>query len=195
MQKAERTYRINKIDMKNVKEKQKEIFSELKEKFGYKNMMQSPKLVKVIVSSGVGSTKDKARLEIVSDRLSKISGQKASKKSAKKSIASFKVREGDTSGFQVTLRGDRMYGFLDKLIMVAFPRTKDFRGLPISSIDDMGNCTLGLREHTVFPETTDEELKDVFGLAVTIVTTAKNREEAEAFLRGIGVPFVKEKSN
>ena len=100
------------------------------------------------------------------------------------------MREGDTVGLQVTLRGPRMYDFLDKLIHIALPRTRDFRGLPILAIDDMGNLTIGIREHTIFPETSDEDLKDVFGLAVTIVTTAKDKKEAEAFFRHLGLPLV-----
>jgi len=174
-----------------IKEKQKKIFEDLKERFGYKNVMQAPRLVKVVVSSGVGTKKDKRAQEVVPDRLSKITGQKVSIRGAKKSIASFKVRQGDPVGAQVTLRGARMDQFLEKLLNVAFPRTKDFRGLKTSCVDNMGNITLGLKEHTVFPETTDEELKDVFGLAVTIVSSAKSKEEAVAFFGEIGIPFEK----
>ena len=115
--------------------------------------------------------------------------QKVATKGAKQSIASFKVREGDTVGMQVTLRGARMFDFIDKLIHIALPRTRDFRGLSVTSIDDMGNLTIGLKEHTIFPETSDEDLKDVFGLAVTVVTTATSKTEAEAFFRHLGVPL------
>ncbi|MDP3996201.1 MAG: 50S ribosomal protein L5 [bacterium] len=176
----------------NTKEKQKNAFAKLKDKFGYKNPMQAPRLVKVVINAGTGSFKDKKKNEVVEDRIAKITGQKAAVRGAKKSIASFKVREGDPVGIQVTLRGNRMYGFLDKMISVAFPRTKDFRGVKVSSIDDMGNATFGILEHTVFPETSDEELKDVFGFGVTVVTTAKSKEEAESFFREIGIPFAKE---
>ena len=180
--------------MKTVKEKEKVIFAELKPKFGYTNVMQAPKLVKIVLSSGIGSFKDKKKIDIVKDRLSKIAGQKISTKGAKKSIASFKVRENDPVGTQVTLRGARMYSFLDKLLNIALPRTKDFRGLTKSSIDNMGNISLGLKEHTIFPETVDEELKDVFGIGVTVVTTAKSKKEAEAFFELIGFPFKKNES-
>ena len=111
---------------------------------------------------------------------------------ARISIASFKVREGDTVGLQITMRGARMYDFLDKLIHIALPRTRDFRGLSAKAIDDMGNITIGIKEHTIFPETSDEDLKDVFGFAVTIVTTAKGKDEAEAFFRHLGMPLIVE---
>ncbi len=177
--------------MKTVKEKEKQFFNEAKAVFGYTNVMQSPRLVKIILSSGIGSFKDKKKIEIVKDRLSKIAGQKITTKGAKKSVASFKVRQGDPVGSVVTLRGARMRSFLDKLLNIALPRTKDFRGLSVSSIDPMGNISLGLKEHTIFPETTDEELKDVFGIGVTVVTTAKNKKEAEAFFSHLGFPFKK----
>lgn len=173
------------------REQNKTSFQALSPQFGYKNVMQAPKLVKVSVSSGVGSFKDKKKQDIVLDRLTKITGQKPAKKGAKISIASFKVRQGDPVGFQVTLRGNRMYDFIDRLINVALPRTKDFRGLSVRGIDSMGNYTLGIREHTVFPETTDEDLKDVFGLGVTVVTSAKNKAEAKAFFDHLGFPFKK----
>ncbi len=159
--------------------------------FKYKNKLQAPKIVKVVVSSTTGSIKDPKKKTLVGDRLTKITGQKVSEKAAKKSIATFKVREGDPVGYQVTLRGARMYDFLNKLIHIAFPRTRDFRGLSASSIDSMGNFTFGIKEHTVFPETSDEELKDVFGMAVTIVTTSTTKEETEAFLRELGFLFKK----
>ncbi|MEK7575280.1 MAG: 50S ribosomal protein L5 [Patescibacteria group bacterium] len=177
--------------MKTVKEKESSIFAEMKSEFGYTNVMQAPKLVKIILSSGIGSLKDKKKVEIVKDRLAKISGQKIAVRGAKKSIASFKVRENDPVGTQVTLRGARMYSFLDKLLNIALPRTKDFRGLSKLSIDEMGNINLGLKEHTIFPETTDEELKDVFGIGVTVVTTAKNKKEAVVFFERLGFPFKK----
>ena len=177
--------------MTSTREKNKDSFKALSGAFGYKNVMQAPKVTKIVVSAGVGSFKDKKKLDIVDSRLSQIVGQKAVKKGAKISIASFKVREGDPVGFQVTLRGARMFDFLDRLLNIALPRTKDFRGLSTGSIDSMGNYTLGIREHTIFPETADEDLKDVFGFAVTIVTTAKNKVEARAFLDHLGFPFKK----
>ena len=144
---------------------------------------------KVVISTGTGKIKDKKKIDVIEDRLAKITGQKAAPRGAKKSIASFKVRQGDVVGYQVTLRGSRMYDFLDKLIHISLPRTRDFRGLDAKAIDSLGNMTIGIKEHTIFPETADEDLKDVFGLAITIVTTAKNKKEAEAFFRHIGVPL------
>jgi len=166
-------------------------FDTLKETFKYTNVMQAPRIEKVIVSTGVGKIDDKKRIELIQDRLAQITGQKASARPAKQSIAQFKPREGDIVGYQVTLRGARMNLFLDKLIHVALPQTRDFRGLKATAIDEMGNITLGLKEHTIFPETVDEDIKDVFGLAITIVTTASTKEEAEALLRHIGLPLKK----
>jgi len=177
--------------MKSIKEKQKEAFTALKDKLGYTNPMQSPRLVKVAVSVGVGSFKDKKKFAIVEDRLAKITGQKAAPRGAKQSIASFKSRQGDTVGYQVTLRGQRMCGFLDKLLNIALPRTRDFRGISLSAVDEMGNITIGVREHTVFPEASDEDLRDVFGMSVTVVTTAKGKDEAKAFFEHLGFPFAK----
>lgn len=158
---------------------------------GYKNPMQRPRILKVVVSTGVGSFKDKSKFKVVEDRLARITGQKAAPRGAKVSIASFKSREGDVVGYQVTLRGQRMHDFLERLIHIALPRTKDFRGIPPNAADEMGNYTLGIKEHTIFPETSDEDLKDVFGFAVTIVTTAKSKEEAIKLLTHLGFPFKK----
>jgi large subunit ribosomal protein L5 len=176
---------------KLMKEKTKESFKELKDKLGLKNVMQAPKIVKVSVSSGVGSMTDKKKVDIVVDRLAKITGQKPIKRGAKQSIASFKSREGDIVGVQVTLRGEKMWSFLDRLFNVALPRTKDFRGISPTAVDDMGNYTLSIKEHTVFPETADEDLKDVFGFAVTIVTNIADKSSALEFFRGLGFPFKK----
>jgi large subunit ribosomal protein L5 len=173
------------------KERNQSSFKTLSEKFGYKNVLQAPKIVKVIVSSGVGSAKDKNRVQVVESRLARITGQKPAARAAKASIAQFKMREGDIVGYQVTLRGARMYDFLDKLIHISLPRTRDFRGLSAGAIDDMGNLTIGIKEHSIFPEASEEDLKDVFGLAITIVTTAKTKEEADAFFRHLGIPFKK----
>ncbi len=157
----------------------------------YKNVMQTPKIEKVIVSIGVGSVKDKKKFDVITDRLAKITGQKAAPRAAKKSIATFKLRQGDVVGFQITLRGSRMKNFLERLLAVALPRTRDFRGLDPKAIDEMGNLTIGIKEHTIFPETSDEDLKDVFGFAVTVVTTAKSRDEALKYLTYLGFPFKK----
>jgi large subunit ribosomal protein L5 len=174
---------------KTMKEVVKGSFDALKGTFNYKNVMQAPTIEKVVISTGVGKIDDKNRLALIQDRLAQITGQKVAPRGAKQSIASFKLREGEIIGYQVTLRGANMYSFLDKLIHVALPQTRDFRGLKVSAIDDMGNMTIGIPEHTIFPETVNEEIRDVFGLAVTIVTTATNKEEAEALLRHIGLPL------
>ena len=158
---------------------------------GYKNPMQKPRILKVVVSAGVGSFKDKNKFKVVEDRLARITGQKAAPRGAKVSIASFKSRQGDVVGYQVTLRGKRLYDFLERLVHIALPRTRDFRGISPDSADEMGNYTLGIKEHNIFPETSDEELKDVFGFAITIVTTAKSKEEVITFLTHLGFPFNK----
>ena len=180
--------------MESLKQKQAKVFATLKEKFGYKNLMQAPRIQKVVVSVGTGSgmKRDKTKNEFVMDRLSKIVGQKPSIKKAKQSIASFKIRAGDPVGVVVTLRGERMWSFLDKLVNVALPRTKDFRGVTRSSAGDLGNMTIGIREHTIFPETSDEEISSVFGLAITIVTSAKSRPEGLALFEYLGFPLKKE---
>lgn len=164
-------------------------YEALKGELGFKNVMQTPRVTKLIVSTGVGSGKDQKRRDFIVGRLATITGQAPAPRSAKKSVATFKIRQGDVVGYQITLRGARGKAFLDKLIHIVLPRVKDFRGISPKSIDEMGNITIGIKEHTVFPETADEDAKDVFGLAVTIGTTAKNKKDAEAFLRYIGVPL------
>ncbi|HUY05196.1 MAG TPA: 50S ribosomal protein L5 [Candidatus Paceibacterota bacterium] len=176
--------------MSITKQKQQTASAALAETFGYTSPMQSPRIEKIIVSTGVGKKRDKKQLELIENRLAKITGQKPSLRPARMSIASFKVREGDTVGMQVTLRGARMFDFIDKVIHIALPRTRDFRGLKASAIDDMGNLTIGIKDNTIFPETSDEDLKDVFGLAITIVTSAKSKAEAEAFFRHLGMPLI-----
>ena len=178
--------------MKLIQEQQKTAFDSLKKEFGWSNLMQAPKVEKVVVSVGVGRmTKEKGRVETVADRLEKITGQKPASRGAKKAISTYKTRVGDKVGCQVTLRGARATDFLNRLIHIALPRTKDFKGISTSAIDEMGNYTLGIKEHSVFPETADEDIKNVFGMAVTVVTTAKNKKEAEAYLRHLGFPFKK----
>lgn len=178
--------------MENVKTKIAKAFDALKDSFAYTNVMQAPRIEKVVVSVGIGKIEDKAKKEQIADRLARITGQKPSNRPAKQSIASFKLRQGEIIGYQVTLRGGRMHHFLDKLINIALPQTRDFRGLKTTAIDEMGNITLGIKEHTIFPETSDEDIRDVFSLAITIVTTAKSKAEAEAFLRHVGLPLQKE---
>ncbi len=177
--------------MELIQDKEKKAFDALKQQLGYTNRMQTPRLLKAVVSVGVGSMKDKKKIELVANRLGKITGQKPATRAAKKAVATFKTRKGDVVGYQVTLRGKRMYDFLNKVIHIALPRTKDFKGISPTAIDEMGNYTLGFKEHTVFPETADEELKDVFGMAMTIVMSAKNSKEAKAFLAHLGFPFKK----
>lgn len=177
---------------KLLQEQQKTTFNALKGGFGWKNSMQVPHIEKVVVSVGIGKmSKDKTKVVLVADRLAKITGQKAATRGAKKSVATFKTRIGDHIGYQVTLRGRRAEDFLNRLVHVALPRTKDFKGISNTSIDEMGNYTLGIKEHTVFPETADEELKDVFGMAITIVTTATSKKEAHDYLAHLGLPFKK----
>ena len=179
--------------MQLTKEKNQKAFEVLKGEFGYKNALAAPHLTKVVVSVGTGSRmkKDRETNNLVVDRLSKITGQKPTVRSAKQSIASFKIRQGDPVGVAVTLRGARMLSFIDKLINIALPRTKDFRGIDAKAVDSLGNMTIGIKEHTIFPETADEDLRDVFSLSITIVSSAKTKEEALAFFKHLGIPFKK----
>jgi len=180
-----------KTAMKPIREKQAEAFEQMKGEFGYTAKLAAPRLVKVVVSATTGRSKDKNRNDMVMGRIAKITGQKPSLRAAKKSIAAFKLREGDKIGVAVTLRGARMMGFLDKFFNVAIPRTRDFRGYEKKSVDEMGNLTLGVKDQSIFPETADEDIKDLFGMAVTIVTTAKNKKEATKFFEILGTPFKK----
>ena len=178
--------------MELIQEKQKKTFKDLQKDFGWTSAMQTPRVVKVVVSSGIGKfMKDKDKVKLVADRLAKITGQKPADRGAKKSIATYKTRIGDKIGYQVTLRGKRAEDFLNRLVHVALPRTKDFKGISAGALDDMGNYTLGIKEHTVFPETADEDIKDVFGIGVTVVTTAKDKKTAQAYLSHLGFPFRK----
>jgi large subunit ribosomal protein L5 len=177
---------------KLIQEQQKTAFETLKKDFEWSNVMQTPKVEKVVIAVGVGRmAKEKGKVEIVADRLEKITGQKAASRGAKKSIATYKTRIGDKVGYQVTLRGARAQDFLNRLVHVALPRTKDFKGISSAGIDEMGNYTLGIKEHTVFPETADEDIKDVFGMAITVVTTAKDVKSSKAYLEHLGFPFKK----
>lgn len=174
-----------------VKEKVKKSFDTLKGDFKYKNKLQAPSIKRVVVTTTTGSIKDPKKKELMLDRLTKITGQKPVVTIAKKSIAGFKLRAGDASGYKVTLRGDKMWAFLDKVVNIALPRTKDFRGIPASGVDEMGNFSFGVKEHTVFPETSDENIQDVFSLGATIVTTSKTKEETKALLDMMGFLFKK----
>lgn len=176
---------------KSIKEKLSAKLPDLAKELELKNTLALPKLDKVVLSSGVGKIKDKARLELIADRLGKISGQKAAPRGAKKSIASFKSRQGDVVGYAVTLRGKRMWAFLEKLLQIAIPRIRDFRGFDPKMVDEKGSLTIGLREHTIFPESADEELRNVFGLAITFSLKSRNRADALAYYRALGFPFKK----
>jgi large subunit ribosomal protein L5 len=180
-----------------VKEKEAFAFEKLKGAFHYKNVMAAPKLKKIVLNVGTGTMmkKDKNRNDAISDRLAKITGQKPAPRGAKKSVASFKIRLGDPIGIVVTLRGKRMYDFMEKLINVSLPRTKDFRGIDRKVVDSIGNLTIGIKEHTIFPETADEDIKDVFGFAITVVSSAKDKKEGLAFFELLGVPFKKEEES
>lgn len=177
-----------------LREKQENAFTELKSDLGLDNVMQTPRIEKIVVSTGVGKIDDKNKIELIADRLARITGQKPAPRAAKKSIASFKLREGDMVGYQVTLRGPQKDSFFDKLVNIALPRTRDFRGISRDSVDEMGNITIGVREHTIFPETSDEELRNVFGMSITITTTATNKEDALKYLEYLGFPLKKEEA-
>lgn len=174
-----------------IKEKIEKGAGALKEKLGVKNNMALPRLSKVVVSTGTGKIQDKQKKELIPDRLAKITGQKPAHRQAKQSVAGFKLRQGDVIGEQVTLRGQRMYDFLDRLINVSIPRQRDFRGVDPKSVDKMGNLTIGIKESTIFPETADEELKNVFGMSITIVTTTTDAKKSMELFKVIGIPFKK----
>ena len=167
----------------------KEVIPAMREKFGYKNIMQVPKVEKVVLNVGIGKyLKDEKMLEKMEKDLATLTGQKPVPTIAKKSIASFKIREGMKIGYKVTLRKSKMYDFIDRLISIAFPRTRDFRGLDPKSFEK-GVLNIGIPEHSIFPEVNFEALKDIFGLEVSIVTSAKNKEEARELLKLMGFPI------
>lgn len=163
----------------------------LKEEFGYKNDMQIPRLEKIVLNIGCGAeaVKDSKKAKSAQDDLTLIAGQRAVMTMAKKSIAGFRVREGMPMGAKVTLRGDRMYDFLDRLITVAMPRIRDFRGVSDKSFDGRGNYALGIREHIVFPEIDYDKVDEVWGLDIAISTTARTDAEAKALLKHFNMPF------
>jgi large subunit ribosomal protein L5 len=162
----------------------------LTERFGYRNPMRVPKLDKIVLNMGVGeATADAKKLQAAISDMTLISGQKPAVCRARKSVANFKLREGMAIGCKVTLRGRRMYEFLDRLVNIALPRVRDFRGLPTKSFDGRGNYALGIREQIVFPEINYDEVDEIRGLDVVICTTAPNDEEARALLEQFNVPF------
>jgi large subunit ribosomal protein L5 len=165
----------------------------LVERFGYSSYMQAPKLVKITLNMGVGDAKqDSKLLDAAAEQLATIAGQKPSIRRARKSIAQFKVREGMPVGVSVTLRGNRAYEFLDRLISVSLPRTRDFRGLKPTSFDGRGSYSMGLREQIIFPEIDYDAIDQVRGLDIAITTTAKSNEETYALLEAFGMPFSRE---
>ncbi|MDO8490279.1 MAG: 50S ribosomal protein L5 [bacterium] len=182
--------------MKNITTTYKEIvIPELKKQFGFTNAIQVPKITKVTLNVGVGkSLKDPNFISMVEDSITRIAGQKPIRTKAKKSIASFKVREGQVIGLTVTLRKQRMLDFLNKLLNVALPRVRDFRGLDIKGIDKQGNLNIGFRENLAFPEIKSDEIERTHGLEVNITTTAKSFEQGAALFTLLGFPFKKPES-
>ena len=165
----------------------------LQQKFGYKNVMEIPKLVKVIINMGLGDCKDNAKaLEAAVAELTQISGQKPQVTKAKKSVANFKVREGQNIGAKVTLRGARMEEFMDKLVNIALPRVRDFRGVSTKAFDGRGNYALGIKEQLIFPEIEYDKVEKIRGMEMILVTTAKTDEEAKELLRLLGMPFAQQ---
>lgn len=170
----------------------KEVVPAMKAEFGYKNIMQTPKVAKIIINAGVGRfIKEPHFIENVESTLTKISGQKPVRTKAKKSISNFKIREGMDIGVMVTLRGPRMYQFLEKLVSITLPRVRDFRGVSAKSFDHNGNYTIGFKENLSFPEIKSEDIEKMHGLQIIINTTAKNKEEGKSLLTHLGIPFVK----
>ena len=167
-----------------------EVIPALKERFGYKNVMEIPRLEKIVINMGLGDCKDNSKaLELAVTELSTISGQKPLVTKAKKSIANFKVRSGMNVGAKVTLRGDRMYEFADKLVSIVLPRVRDFRGVSNKAFDGRGNYSLGVREQLIFPEIEYDKVEKIRGMEMVFVTTAKTDEEARELLRLLGMPF------
>jgi len=164
--------------------------ADLTKEFGYKNPMQVPRIEKIVINMGVGeAVNDSKKIQAAADELSRISGQKPVVTKSKKSIAVFKLREGQAIGVKVTLRQDRMYEFLDRLVTIALPRVRDFRGLNGKSFDGRGNYALGLKEQIVFPEIDFDKVDEVRGMDIVICTSAKTDKEAKALLKGFDLPF------
>ncbi|KAA5549397.1 50S ribosomal protein L5 [Adhaeribacter rhizoryzae] len=168
-----------------------EIVNQLRERFQYKSVMQVPKILKICINKGIGNAvSDKKLVDIGVDELTTISGQKAVATKAKTSVSNFKLREGMPIGARVTLRGDRMYEFMDRLMTVALPRVRDFRGISDKGFDGRGNYTLGVKEQIIFPEISIDKIKAISGMDITFVTTAKNDEESFELLKAFGMPFM-----
>jgi len=169
-----------------------EVVPALKKEFGYKNPMEVPRLEKIVLNVGLGEAVSNAKLiEVVANEIGAITGQKAVVTKARKSIASFKLRQGMPIGVMVTLRRDRMYEFLDRLMNVALPRVRDFRGVSPKAFDGKGNYALGIKEHIIFPEISLDKIEKVYGLNICVVTSARTDDEARALLKLLGMPFRK----
>ncbi len=169
-----------------------EIISELTKKFGYKTVMQVPKLQKIVLSQGIGdAVGDKKLIDNAVEELSRIAGQRAVATISKKDISNFKLRKGMPIGTKVTLRGQKMYDFLDRLISVALPRTRDFKGIPAKGFDGRGNFNMGVKEHIIFPEIDIDKVSRMMGMDITFVTSAESDEEGMALLDAFGFPFTK----
>lgn len=169
-----------------------EVVPYLMKKFGYTSVMQCPKLVKIVINTGLGDIKDNAKsIQTTENEIKLISGQQPILTKAKKSVANFKVREGQNIGIKVTLRGERMYEFYDKFVSIALPRLRDFRGVSDKSFDGRGNYALGVKEQLIFPEITYDQVEKIRGMDVCFVTTAQTDEEARELLRALGMPFKK----
>ena len=187
---------LSRMASPRLKEKYKqEIVPQLKDKFQYKSVMQVPKLTKIAINRGIGAAvADKKLVDNGVDELTMITGQKAVPTIAKKSVSNFKLREGMPIGAKVTLRGDRMYEFLDRLMTVALPRVRDFKGVRDKGFDGRGNYTLGVQEQIIFPEISIDKIKNISGMDITFVTTADTDEESLELLRAFGMPFTSKKN-
>ena len=184
---AEKTY-VSRVAQQYAEE----VVPALTKKFGYKNPMEVPKLVKIVISSGLGDIKDNAKsIQLAVNEIKQITGQQPILTKAKKSVANFKVREGMSVGIKVTLRNKMMYDFYDKLVSIALPRVRDFRGVPADSFDGKGNYNMGIKEQLIFPEIQYDQVEKIRGMDICFVTTAKTDEEARELLRALGMPFKK----
>jgi len=187
---------VDKVTSRLYEKYKKEIVPAMMEKFHYKNVMEVPKIVKVVVNTGVGyATQDPKVLEDIVKDLTMILGQRPSVRSAKKSISNFKLREGMKIGAAATLRSGRMYDFMDRFINLALPKVRDFKGVSDKSFDGKGNYTLGIKEHTIFPEINLDRVNRIFGMDITFVTTAKTDAEAYELLKLFGMAFRKKEGN
>jgi large subunit ribosomal protein L5 len=182
--------------MARLKDKYIALKPQLQEQLGIKNPMEIPGFEKIVISVGTGfAMKDNKLIQNIQDTISAIAGQKAAVVVAKKSVAGFKVREGMPVGVRVTLRGAKMYEFLDRLVAIALPRVKDFRGVPRNGFDGRGNYNFGLNEQLIFPEVNYDSIMQIHGMNITVVTTANSDKEAYALLEAMGMPFSKERTN